>query len=332
MRLFGELERRQAHWGCDVTVCVAAVCDTNMIIGASDRMITAGDVKFEPQQTKLVNLTSSIAIMIAGDSALQLEILLRVRQDVNRRVEAEPQNWWTVVDITELYRKYYNAAKLLRSEQAVLAPLGLTHETFIQKQREMEPSLVKSLATELINFETPVVQTIFAGADPTGTHLYVAHNGEITCHDGVGFAAIGAGYWHADSQLMFAGHTRTKPFPETLLLVYSAKKRAEVAPGVGEATDMFALGPRLGSYISVGDHVLVNLQQMYEKTQQDVKALEAQANVLVNKYVEEINRGATTKEQAPTVDVITGETADQKKQLEPATAEKKTEIGPKNRG
>ncbi len=127
----------------------------------------------------------------------------------------------------------------------------------MSRQQEMAPELVRQLATELINFVPPRVATIFAGIDAFGAHIYSAQNGDVTCQDGVGFAAIGAGYWHADSQFMFAGHTRTRPMPETLLLSYSAKKRAEVAPGVGEGTDMFFIGPALGSYTLVGEHVLV---------------------------------------------------------------------------
>jgi hypothetical protein len=86
-----------------MTVCVAAICkslvsDLPTILGASDRMLTAGDIQFEPQQSKIVALTTSIAIMIAGDSAMQAEVMQNVNADVYRRIEAEPKNWWNVRD------------------------------------------------------------------------------------------------------------------------------------------------------------------------------------------------------------------------------------------
>ena len=41
---------------------------------------------------------------------------------------------------------------------------------------------------------------------------------------------------------MFARQTINSPFAETFLLVYSTKKGAEAAPGVGVGTDMFTIG------------------------------------------------------------------------------------------
>lgn len=57
-----------------MTVCVAAISQSStgtglMITGASDRMLTAGDIEFEPEQSKIQPLTNSIALMLAGDSA-----------------------------------------------------------------------------------------------------------------------------------------------------------------------------------------------------------------------------------------------------------------------
>jgi hypothetical protein len=286
-----------------VTVCVAAICGNgSLLVGAADRMLTAGDVQFEPQQSKLMPVTSSIVAMIAGDAAMQIEILMDVRHDVQRRVEAEPQNWWTVRDVADLYAGYYSQARLRRAEASLLAPLGLDRTTFIQRQRELAPELARQIATELINFEPPRVSVIFAGIDPTGAHLYVAGNSGVTCQDGVAFASIGAGYWHADSQFMFAGHTRQRGLPETLLLTYSAKKRAEVAPGVGEGTDMFLLGEQLGSYTAIGPHVLDKLDEIYRANLKRVDVSTRRAEKEAIRYVEEITRPATPTEQTATDD------------------------------
>ena len=94
-----------------VTVCVTAMCNGNTIIGASDRMLTAGDIQFEPQQTKIFPLTTSIAVMLAGDSSMQAEVLQCVQSDVNKRIDSEPQKWWNVSDIAELYSQHYNKVR-----------------------------------------------------------------------------------------------------------------------------------------------------------------------------------------------------------------------------
>lgn len=280
-----------------VTVCVTAMCNGNTIIGASDRMLTAGDIQFEPQQTKIFPLTTSIAVMLAGDSSMQAEVLQCVQSDVNKRIDSEPQKWWNVSDIAELYSQHYNKVRFKKAERAILAPLGLDGDTFIARQREMEPSLVRQITEELINFDTPFTSTIFAGIDSGGPHIYVANCSNITCQDNVGFASIGVGVWHASSQLMFSGHTRLKPFPETLLTVYSAKKRAEVAPGVGEATDMFVVGPSLGSYTVIGEHVLSRLAKIYADEQKRERKASINAREKVNQYVDEIIQATTAKSQ-----------------------------------
>ena len=280
-----------------VTVCIAAMCDGNTIIGASDRMLTAGDIEFEPQQTKTISITSSIVCMIAGDSAMQMEIIQYVKPDVNKRIESNPDEWWKVRDVAELYSLYYKQACLRRAENQILAPLGLDHESFLRRQQEMDPTLVLKLSTELINFDPPDTAAIFAGIDTGGPQIYVVNNADVNCQNLVGFAAIGVGVWHANSQLMFAGHTKYRTFPETLLSVYSAKKRAEVAPGVGEATDMFCVGPTLGSYFSLGDHVLSKLKQIYNEEQKREKRAATKARVSVSKYVDEIAQEAKAKDQ-----------------------------------
>jgi 20S proteasome alpha/beta subunit len=62
-------------------------------MGASDRMLTAGDIQFEPEQPKVVPVSTSIVIMYAGDSAVQAEVLLKVVSDIVERIKKEPKNW-----------------------------------------------------------------------------------------------------------------------------------------------------------------------------------------------------------------------------------------------
>src|SRR6185503_18005785 len=97
----------------------------------------------------------------------------------------------------------------------------------------------------------PDTGLIIAGIDGGGAHLYAGQEGKFSCEDAVGFAAIGAGSWHAQSQFMFARYTRSMPAAKALYLVFAAKKRAETAPGVGPETDMFIIGPQPGTYQEV---------------------------------------------------------------------------------
>jgi len=286
--------------GISVTVCVAAICEENsFVLGASDRMLTAGDIQFEPQQSKLFFLTTSMIAMLAGDSALQTEILNEVRKIVDDRIAAQPDNWWDVKEVAELYIDFYNKARLKQGQNEILAPLGLDADTFISRQKQMDSALVRQLATELINVDIAGTSTIFAGIDKTGPHIYVAHGSDLSCLDSVGFASVGVGAWHANSQLMLSGHTRWDPFHKALISVYSAKKRSEVAPGVGEDTDMFMLGSSLGSYRQINPEIIGGLDKIYQKAiKQQHRAIES-SEKSTKDYVEKILREAAKEQDQP---------------------------------
>lgn len=272
----GLVDRRRRHRqkreeGFPVTVCVAALCEgypRGMIVGASDRLVTAGDIQAEPLQTKIYQLTSSIAIMVSGDNLLNDEILKRVTADTVARIAADPEDWIGVEEVADLYRKYYQDAFLKRVENDLLAPLNLDRDTWITQQRLLKKSLVHSLAKDILNFEPSPegVEVIVAGVDTSGAHLYVVGGSDVSCWDSSGYAAIGKGYWHAQSQMMFAGHTSARPAPEVVLDVYFAKKRAEVAPNVGKYTDMFTIGPALGTFLRAKKDFVDLLDGIYEAT------------------------------------------------------------------
>jgi len=299
---------------------VAAMSDGgDRVFGASDRMLTGRDVEFEPSQTKIFGLTRSIAILVAGDTAMQIEVLHKVRADVKARVQAEPDNWWNVSDVADLYSRYYNEARSKRSENAILAPLGLNRTSYLDRQQQLSSDLVIQIADRLTKYESPRVQAIVMGVDTTGGHIYVCDNGTITCQDAVGFASIGIGYWHANSQFMFGGHTKYKAMPETLLMTYFAKKRAEVAPGVGAQTDMLMIGPELGSYITIGEEPLQTLEQIWQKAQTKRKELEKEAQEEINKYLQSLI-DASTAQESPSVPEV-GQDAQAVNPAEPAPAE-----------
>jgi hypothetical protein len=86
-----------------VTVCIAARAKMiptassavgqpdDVIVAAADRMLTSGDVQFEPSAgTKIFSLTNSIFMMTAGDAALQAEITGMVSREIVGRIAQEP--------------------------------------------------------------------------------------------------------------------------------------------------------------------------------------------------------------------------------------------------
>lgn len=254
-----------------MTVCVATRCHENIVFGASDRMLTSGDVEFEPDTAKIIPLTTSIVAMTAGDSAFQAEIIWQLFSTLKIRLEKEPKKWLSVRDVAYLYQYCRTEIKKKRAEVSLLVPLGLDQNSFISRQKEMAPDFISKLIKELVNFNVPSIETILAGVDDQGSHIYTILDDDIRCDDAVGFSAIGSGYWHANSQLMLARYHYEAPMADSLLLTYMAKKRAEVAPGVGKGTDMFTVGPQLGSYTRI---VLPETWEQLKKTSEAIQKKE----------------------------------------------------------
>jgi hypothetical protein len=83
------------------------------------------------------------------------------------------------------------------------------------------------------------VDLIVAGMDLTGAHISAVINpGTSVSLDKLGYGAVGSGGIHATISLSLNGQTSRKGLTETLYGVYAAKKSSEVAPGVGQETDI----------------------------------------------------------------------------------------------
>ena len=148
---------------------------------------------------------------------------------------------------------------------------------------------------------------LIVGKDLDGAHIFVVRDGQLSCEDAVGFAAIGMGSWHAESHLVSSGYAKTKPFPEMLYLAYAAKRRAEVAPGIGKETDIFTVGPDLGMSTLIQPQVLTVLKGMYDAVDQALAKSMAEAMrdwnaAILSGIGEAITKAAKTRGEQSTGD------------------------------
>ncbi len=222
-----------------MTVCIAAICQWAnrwVIVGASDRMLTADDIEFEPPQTKIYTFTPTIVGLISGDGATQASIGDRVLSDLGAGTIVP-----SVREVAKAFAERWAEHRRNESETIYLSPLGLTLADFLRRQNEFSPDFIRQMTENLQKRRRTGDETIIAGIDPNGSaHIYVVREPGISIQqDIVGFAAVGMGEWHAKSQFMLAAYTKYWLFDRAVWLVYMAKRKAEVAPGVGKATDMF---------------------------------------------------------------------------------------------
>lgn len=249
-------------------------------------MITYGDIQFEPNTSKIVPITKSIIAMTAGDLAFQTEILNNVTKIINN------SDTQSVEDVANIYLQCKKILDIKKCENIVLAPFGLTYSMFLDKQLSLRNDFVSSLKDEMkqFSYQLPHVETIITGVDETGPHIYVINNDNIHCCDKIGFACIGGGARHASSQLMLAGYNFDYALSESLLLTYNAKKRAEVAPGVGKGSDMFMIESKESCFFIHND-IITNLEKTYKNIVRLEKSNYKKAKNGIYSYIEKIRNG-----------------------------------------
>jgi hypothetical protein len=231
-----------------VTVCIAAMFRWNYASGRqpddwgwaaltmSDRMITAGDVQYEPRQLKFATVSDRVMILVAGDFSVHSQAVRATMQQTATIQSPTPEN------VAMIYGRAIQSIKRRHAEDLYLAPLGLNTDTFLAQQREMATSFVDRLTSQMQEHVGPEVEAIIVGLDGSHMRIFtVDSQGVAHCWDDIGFAAVGSGGWHARSRLMQLGFTNSLNFAPALSAIYAAKKSAEVAPGVGGATDIYLI-------------------------------------------------------------------------------------------
>jgi len=175
-----------------VTVGIVAICrlqygakDTGFaIIGASDRMLTNGDVQFEPPQMKFGALGKRITVVTAGEVHIHTEALRATQRDLLTNSSDDVNN------VAEIYAANMRAVTLRLSAQRYLAPHGLDEVSFLSAQRGMNQQLVMQLTEKMERCDTDA-EAIIAGIDNKGVPqlCYISPRGIATCHSDEGFRA-----------------------------------------------------------------------------------------------------------------------------------------------
>jgi len=248
-----------------VTVCIAAIAtglvkgdkkdkEIPVIVGASDRMVSALDIGYERPQSKISRITPFIVALSAGNDAVQAEVLSRTESHFQTELANNPR-WFPVEEVADKYSQ--NLVTYLREaiERTILEPVGLNWDTYMSSHPDRHPLWFEERRKEVFEDYPPSTETIVAGVDESGAHIFeVNRDGLVVRRDRAAFATIGSGYRHAESQFMFEGHSPSKSYPDTLFLTYVAKRRAEVAPGVGKDTDLFTISLR-GGYVELQEEL-----------------------------------------------------------------------------
>lgn len=215
-----------------MTQLIGALCDNkNIVVTISDRMVSSGDmtVTFEPDKPKHQKITDKCAILTAGtlmEPCLIEDIKERGRNELDIR---------KVVDIS---KSEFSSLKTKRIEEEILHPQGFaSFSDFHEKSQRIHDAIIMQIS-DMIRRHTLDLCLLVVGVDDKGGHLWmISDPGTEACFDAVGFCCPGIGQRHTDPVFALYRYSPAISPKEALLIAYEAKKRAEMAGGIGRTTD-----------------------------------------------------------------------------------------------
>lgn len=288
-----------------MTVCIAAVCNIGpdrpaFVIAAADRMITIGEIEYEPTQTKSVFFADNTIGLFAGDMQLHAAVVPKVHMRIKEALHEKPENI-NVSQIAEFYAEEFAFYRRSLAEREILVPRGLSFDRFLTRQSTMAHWQVNDLDARLASFFIGST-AIITGIDPSGAHIYkITDPGVAMCFNTPFFTCAGAGESLATTQFMVGRYDKTWPIEKALWLTFTAKARAEMAGGVGSQTDLVIIAS--GRVHVATDNEKSLLYKLFRQTSEKEEAAAREAESAVRDYFVASNETAVTddvREQSQT--------------------------------
>lgn len=124
----------------------------------------------------------------------------------------------------------------------------MSFDEYHNKQRLLAEDTVECIEGELQSEDNQLDLTIlFAGLDTAsgkGQIYVIGDPGIGYSHTEVGFCCVGSGERHADPVFAFYGYSPSMKVGDVLYISYVAKRRAEMAGGVGQKTDAWVINEK----------------------------------------------------------------------------------------
>jgi len=218
-----------------MTICIGVLCDNRRkAIALSDRMLTSFDqtLAFEHDEPKIVKLFDNCIAVTSGAATLHQPIFQAVCSEMR---ETKPR----ISDIAEKIKIRYQESRQRFMNDFIFSRRGLTLERFYEDQTSLDESTILELNSEMDEFDLQLDIVVLGVDEGSRAHIYSINNPGFTIpHDPLGFCSIGTGIRHADPVFAYRRFTPSFPLKRAIYVAYEAKKRAELAGGVGPTTDI----------------------------------------------------------------------------------------------
>lgn len=220
-----------------MTVCIAASCNNGEgFILVSDQMLTLHypmAYEYENEEFEKISLISEklpIYCLSAGNAIFANEIIDEAKSQI--RSKEIKSVGLAAQEIRDAYMKY-RLSRLVRNE---LETRGLDLNTYYKSQRILSADMVQAIDRKFRTINLGVEFIVVGKSDQSCNIYTVIHPGDVYCNDCIGYASIGIGAPHVIYHMIENNYRKSMNKELVEQLVTGAKKRSEVAPGVGRAT------------------------------------------------------------------------------------------------
>jgi len=217
-----------------MTQLIGVICENRKkVILISDRMVTAGNGSLCFEHERKCERVATNALVLTAGTIHEPELLEDTKNEIKGKV--------VIRDISEILSRHYRAIRKKRIVYEVLEKSGISSfNEFHSKQKILHDILVSQLSDKINKFSLDLA-LLLGGVDKEA-HLYrIGEPGTYRSFDGVGFCCIGIGNRHADPVFAFYGFSPKLSVEDALKIGFEAKKRAEMAGGVGKHTDVWII-------------------------------------------------------------------------------------------
>ena len=242
-----------------MTQLIGAICENGQtVITVSDRMVSTNDMTltFEQERMKAIEISSHAVILTAGTAH---------QPDLIREATKESQGKENILDIANVLKNIYQRYREESVIDLILIPeLGMhSFKEWLDKQKDLHDHIVMRIA-DAISKRGLGLMLILAGIDEEGHLLKIHDPGQYTSFDNLSYCCAGIGTGHADAVFAFHRYTRTYPLNDAIYIAFEAKKRAEMAGGVGNHTDILVIEKENGVQ-KVTEKVIIELEEIYDE-------------------------------------------------------------------
>jgi hypothetical protein len=230
--------------------------------------------------------------MSSGSALIAEDVISRTRRTTTGAQNLE------VHTAASILRDNYLASHVERAEQVILWPRGLTLKEFKDIGAQKIPLPIYQQIDQLFFNFSLNTEFLVAGVDSTGGHLAWVHyhgvqgQGWLESFDKLGYNAIGSGGIHASILLSLTGQHRDLSIAETVFNVCAAKVNAEVAPGVGNQTDLTVITKDGINFMS--QNAVNQLRELHRKTAERIVPLAEVEKILAQEAERKTHEQSTS--------------------------------------